>query len=52
MNPEIEIVRAFEKYIYDSTNKRIFSQDGRYFGITLERYEMFKAGYLAGKGRI
>lgn len=49
MNPEQEIMDAFEFFIKLETNMFIIRKDGFYYGATLLRYEMFKAGYLAAE---
>ncbi len=50
MNPEQEIINAFEKYI-SSTTKVLHMRGTFYVDDTLNLYNSFKAGWLSQKGK-
>lgn len=45
---EQEIQNAFRDFIYKDTSWRMFFKDGKYYGLTEERYNVFKAGFEYG----
>lgn len=42
---EPEIHDAFRDFIYKETGWKIVTCEGEYYGLTAERYRIFKAGY-------
>lgn len=46
---EPEILEAFRSFVRKETSWYVMWQNGEFSGKTAERYECFKAGYLAAK---
>ena len=45
---EPEIHEAFRDFIYKETRWKIVTYEGKYHGLTAERYTVFKAGFKRG----